>query len=175
MSTRILFVRAVNVGGVALPVAEFREILAALGAEAVRSHIASGNAIVELTTDAAEFDRAVEAALTARYGWRREVMSRDVAELRSALARHPFDVVDPKRSFVSFLGSAPDDAAIEFAADVPRGDDEWAVDGAELHLRYAHGAGRAQLDANRLMKRLGVIGTARNLRTVRAVLEIAGG
>ncbi|MBN9605135.1 MAG: DUF1697 domain-containing protein [Actinomycetales bacterium] len=178
MSRRILLVRAVNVGGAKLPMAEFRELLTELGATEVQTYIASGNAIVEIPAgDRAgwdAFDRAVEAALTARYGYTREVMSRDRGELEAALAAHPFEVVEPKFSYVSFLSAEPNVAAVETAEAVPRGEDLWRVIGRELHLRYADGAGRAELDHTRLTKALGVAGTARNLLTVRKLVELAG-
>jgi uncharacterized protein (DUF1697 family) len=102
----VLFIRAVNVGGATLPMAEFRELLSGLGAADGRTYIASGNALVTISGDADAFDRAVESALTAAYGWSREVMSRTREQLVGALAEHPFEVVDPRYSYISFL-SAP--------------------------------------------------------------------
>ncbi len=40
---RVHLLRAVNVGGATLPMAELRELAADLGASDVRTHIASGN------------------------------------------------------------------------------------------------------------------------------------
>ena len=45
--------------------------------------------------------------------------------------------------------------------------------GRELHLRFADGMGHATLDVDKLHRRLGVAGTARNLRTVRALVDLA--
>lgn len=45
---------------------------------------------------------------------------------------------------------------------------------SEVHLRYAVGAGTPQLTAAALARSLGVPGTARNLDTVKALLERAG-
>lgn len=173
MAQRILFVRAVNVGGAALPMAQFRELLEGLGATAVRTYIASGNAVVDIDGDPAEFDRRVEEAITDRFGYRREVMSRTADELRAALAGHPFDVLDERYSYISFLLAEPAPSAVAAAADVPTGDDRWQVVGRELHLRYADGAGRAVLSQESLTRRWGVPATARNLRTVRALIELA--
>lgn len=175
MDRRIILVRAVNVGGTQLPMAEFRELLSGLGAESVSTYIASGNAIAEVPGDPEVFDRAVETALTARYGWVREVLSRSRAELVAARAAHPFEVLDPSASYVSFLTAVPGEAALAAAAEVPRGDDEWRVIGRELHLRYANGAGRATLQQERLAKTLGVAATARNLRTVDRLIALAAG
>jgi uncharacterized protein (DUF1697 family) len=173
MSTRILLVRAVNVGGAKLPMAEFREMLANLGAEDVRTYIQSGNAVVELSGDTAAFERAVEAALTDRYGYVREVISRSPEELQTALEQHPFEVIEPKFSYIVPLTAAPASEALEKAREVETGDDEWALIGSDIHARYAHGAGQAQLDLNKVFRRLGVQGTARNLNTVQKLIELA--
>ncbi|MCB2177482.1 MAG: DUF1697 domain-containing protein [Actinomycetales bacterium] len=175
MATRILFLRAVNVGGATLPMAGLRALLTDLGATDVRTYIASGNAVLGVPDDPAAFDRAVEDAVERGYGFRRDVISRTPAEVADALAAHPFEVVDPRFSYVSFLLDAPAAAGLAAAAEVPTGDDQWRVVGRELHLRFADGMGRATLDVGRLHHRLGVVGTARNLRTVDAVLALAAG
>jgi uncharacterized protein (DUF1697 family) len=173
MSTRILLVRAVNVGGAKLPMAEFREMLADLGAEDVRTYIQSGNAVVELSGDTAAFERAVEAALTDRYGYVREVISRSPEELQTALEQHPFEVIEPKFSYIVPLTATPAPEALEKAREVETGDDEWALIGSDIHASYANGAGQAQLDLNKVFRRLGVQGTARNLNTVQKLIELA--
>ena len=173
MSTRILLVRAVNVGGAKLPMAEFRELLTDLGGENVRTYIASGNAVLEVPGDAAAFDRAVEKALTEKYGYEREVISRTPDELEAALKAHPFKVSEPKFSYIAPLTGTPSKDAIVKAKEVPTGDDRWEIVGNDLHIRYANGAGRAELDMNKVLKRLGVQGTARNLNTVQALIELA--
>lgn len=176
MSTRILLVRAVNVGGAKLPMAEFREMLAELGAENVRTYIQSGNAVVELAGDAAEavaFDRLVETAMKERYGYFREVISRSPAELKAALEQHPFEVIELRLSYIVPLTATPAAEAVEKAREVETGDDRWALIGSDIHIRYANGAGRAELDMNKVFRRLGVQGTARNLNTVQKLIELA--
>lgn len=173
MPQRILFVRAVNVGGAAMPMAEFRALLGDLGATRVATLIASGNAVVEIDGDPAAFDRRVEVAMRERFGFAREVISRDLSELSTALAEHPLPVDDVARSYVCFVDRRPTDAAIAAAATVPTGGDRWAVGERDLHLRFDAGAGSAQLDLGRLLAALGVIGTARNLRTVGRVVDLA--
>lgn len=173
VTTRILFIRAVNVGGASLPMAEFRELLAGLGAREVRTYIASGNAIIDLDGEPGAFDRSVEQAVQARYGYFREVMSRTAQEVRLALEAHPFEVVEPKYSYVAFLTGEPTPQAVAAASTVATGDDVWQVVGRELHLRYANGAGRPDLNADAVLRRLGVAATARNLRTVAKLIELA--
>jgi uncharacterized protein (DUF1697 family) len=173
VATRILLLRAVNVGGATLPMAALRALLSDLGGGDVRTYIASGNAVLDVPGDPVAFDRAVEDAVERAFGFRRDVVSRTPAQVADALAAHPFEVADPRFAYVSFLLARPTPEGLAAAADVPTGDDRWRVVDDELHLTFAHGMGRATLDTERLHRRLGVAGTARNLRTVRALVDLA--
>ena len=171
MTRRIVLLRAVNVGGAMLPMARLREIAADLGATDVSTYIASGNLLADVTGDPDEFDRALERAIEAEFGFFREAISRSPDEVRSALEAHPFEVVEPKFSYVTFLLGAPTPEAIAAAEQVETGDDRWKVVGTELHVRYADGAGSPQMKVDTIMRRLAVPGTARNLNTVQKLLS----
>lgn len=173
MPTRILLIRAVNVGPAQLPMAELREILEQLGATEVRTYIASGNAIANVPGDPDAFDRAVEHAVQQKYGWFREVMSRTPDELRLALDAHPFAVETPKFSYIAPLTATPSAKKIDDARGIATGKDEWQLVGHDLHIKYDDGAGRADLDFGKLLKTLGVQGTARNMNTIKKLIELA--
>jgi uncharacterized protein (DUF1697 family) len=164
----------VNVGPAQLPMGELRAIATDLGATSVSTYVASGNLLAVIKGNPDAFDRALEKALEERYGWFRDVLSRTPQELAQALAAHPFDVLEPKYSYVSFMPAAPSAAAVEAARGVPTGDDCWQVIGRDLHVRYADGAGRPQLKDQVLLKHLGQVATARNLNTVRKLIELCG-
>lgn len=171
MARRIFLLRAVNVGGAILPMARLREIATDLGATEVSTYIASGNLIVDVDGDPAGFDRAIEKAVESEFGFFRDVISRTPKEMKAALDAHPFEVVEPKYSYVNFLTSAPTSAAIDAAGEIETGDDQWQVIGTEMHIRYADGAGRPQMKTDTIMRRLGTPGTARNLNTVRELVQ----
>jgi len=174
VSTRIVLLRAVNVGGTQLPMAELRTIATELGANDVQTYIASGNLIADVPGKGADFDRALEKAIEKRYGWFRDVISRTPAQVRKALDAHPFEVAEPKYSYVSFLAGKPTAEAIAKAETYETGDDQWKVIGTELHIRYANGAGRPQMKTDSIGRALKVPGTARNLNTVKKLIELAG-
>lgn len=156
--------------------AGFRMMLADLGAKNPRTYIASGNALVDVRDDGptawAAFDRSIESELESRFGFTREVISRSVDELSGAIAEHPFTVENPAWSYITFLGRMPAAESIDSAAGLPTGNDEWAVHGPHLHVRYRNGQSNSTLKLDALLKRLGVIGTARNIRTVQAILDL---
>lgn len=158
--------------------AEFRTMLEELGAERARTYIASGNAVIELPDDSLpadyrKFDRTVEDGLEARFGFRREAYSRSIDELVAGVDEHPFAVDNPAWSYIMFLNEEPTIKNIASASEVATGDDEWAVCENHLHLRYSEGMSKATLKLDTLVKRLGVVGTARNLRTVQAIIDLA--
>jgi uncharacterized protein (DUF1697 family) len=175
VTRRIVLVRAVNVGGATLPMADLKAMATELGASDVTTYIASGNLVADVPGDPEAFDRALEQAIEKRFGYFREAISRSRDELVAALEAHPFEVLEPKYSYISFMLRAPSDEAVAAAREVPTGEDRWQVIGRELHLRYAHGAGRAELKEAQLLRALGRIpATARNLNTVRKLIELAG-
>lgn len=170
---RVQLIRAVNVGGAKLPMADLRAIATELGATDVSTYIASGNLLCTPPGDAAAFDRALERAIEERFGYVREVISRTPAELRAALDAHPFEIIEPKYSYVTFLLTAPTPDAVAKARTFATGDDRWDVIGREMHIRYAGGAGRPQMKDASIGRALDVPGTARNLNTVAKLIELA--
>jgi uncharacterized protein (DUF1697 family) len=170
---RVVFIRAVNVGGAKLPMAELKELAAELGATDVSTYIASGNLLCAPPGKTAEFDRALEAAIKTRYGYFREVISRTPAQLQKALDQHPFEIVEPRYSYVYFLTGKPEAKAVKAFAAMDFGGDEYRVIGEDLHIRYRDGAGKSDLDAKAIAKALGVQGTGRNLNTVRKLIDLA--
>ena len=173
--SHVFLLRAVNVGGTAkLPMADLRALATELGATDVQTYIASGNLIATPPGDPLAFARAREAEVDARFRFTREVIVRDASALRAARDAHPFAVVDPRFSYLIPLSAAPTEAARAAAAELPVGADEWQLIGDDLHVRHEQGAGSAELDVARLLRTLGVIGTARNLRTVDELLRLLG-
>lgn len=173
MAPRIVLIRAVNVGGAKLPMAELRDLATDLGATGVSTYIASGNLLCTPPGTPTSFDRALEQAIEKKYGYFREVISRSVEELTKALADHPFEVAEPKYSYVYCLVGKPSAAAVTAFEKREFGADEFKIIGDNLHIRYDAGAGVSKLTAPVIAKGLGVQGTGRNLRTVQTLIDLA--
>ncbi|GED96161.1 DUF1697 domain-containing protein [Gordonia crocea] len=173
MSERIALLRAVNVGGATLPMARLREIAEMLGAQDVSTYIASGNLLYTPPGASAEFDEALERAIEAEFGFYREVISRTPDELDAALRAHPFDVVEPKFSYVYALTGTPTAAAAAALADRVAATEHVAVIGNDLHIRYDEGAGKSALTPAVIKRALGFTGTGRNLNTVAKLVALA--
>ena len=165
--------RAVNVGGAKLPMAELREVAESLGARNVSTYIASGNLLCEVA-DAEAFDRSLEQAIEQRFGFFREVISRSHEELINSLAAHPFQTeLDAKFHHIYFLLAEP--TAEQVAALVNRGlPESLAVIGRDLHIVYPDGVAGSKLTPALVAKTLGSHGTGRNLNTVNKLIELSG-
>ena len=167
--------RGVNVGGAGkLPMAEFRALLADLGLGAAQTHIQSGNAVFTSTLPRQTLIPLIADGVQMRFGFRPAVFLFSIDELHDILTAQPF-ADHPAEKTHAFLLSSPvpdlDPAAITaFAAAT----EHWHLTDAAFYLFAPDGIGRSRLAAGlgRLLPR-SVTVTARNLRTLQAVLAMA--
>ncbi len=171
MATHVAVLRAVNVGGLKVAMADLREIARALSWSDVATHLNSGNLLVTSSEDSAMVGARLEATLADRYAREVPVMVRTPGELASILERLPFrgDAYDERCVQVAFLAGAP-------PASTPAGiagadGEEGVVDGREAFLHYPNGLGRSKLTTAALERALGVAVTLRGVRTVAGLLE----
>jgi uncharacterized protein (DUF1697 family) len=167
---RIALLRAVNVGGRKVIMADLRDMLAGMGLGEPRTLLASGNAVFRSDDPAALLEARLEAAIQARFGLHSDVMIRTPAECSEALARGPFQAeakAAPAYTYVMFLKAAPAPEALKvLQGAVEPLPEQVAVAGREAWLHYPDGAGRSKLTNQFIERRLGVRGTARNWNTV---------
>ena len=91
MTSYVVLLRGVNVGGRRLKMAEVRAALADGGFPAARTVLASGNVLLDSEDDAARVGSAVENILTERFGYPARVLVRSSEELAQIVADYPFD------------------------------------------------------------------------------------
>lgn len=90
MTSYVVLLRGVNVGGRTLKMAEVRAALADGGFPAARTVLASGNVLLDSAADAAQVGFAVEGILTERFGYQARVLVRSTGELMQIVADYPF-------------------------------------------------------------------------------------
>lgn len=197
--TFVLMLRGVNVGGIKLPMAEFRAMLSGLGLRGVASYIQSGNAVfragqADLTAQAATLPPAalaapgaagleavISAALAARFGLTVPVFLWSLAAYESVLAACPYQAegaADGAKVHVVFHHTAPIAGAMAqpapgLEAHATAGERFMAGQGA-LYLHAPAGFGTSALVA-KLPRYLKGTQTARNWRTCLAVRDLARG
>lgn len=175
MSLWVLLLRGVNVGGRGkLPMADLRAQMEALGAQAPQTYIQSGNAVFSGEIAPERFAGALTEAIGAAHGHRPRALVLPAREMAETLATFPFPEAldDPKSGHVWFCAAPPAAADLAALAALAGPDERFALDGRRLCLHAPAGIGRSALAAG-AEKALGVPATARNLRTIAAIADLA--
>lgn len=175
MTRYVALLRGINVGRARqVDMPRLREVLTARGHQDVRTHLRSGNVLLDSPLEEAGVATAVETALREDLGLEVPVVVRTGPELAAVLAEDPFGAVatDPSRYSVTFLPQPPDPDRVDA---LPGGaeDGEYAVRGRELYLWLPDGMAASPMGKWPWDRLLGVAGTNRNWNTVRALADMA--
>ena len=178
MATWISLLRAVNLGShnkLAMPA--LRDALEDAGFADVRTYVQSGNIVAaSRQRSAAAVEKAVHGVLADAFGLNVDVLVRSPKQLAAVIRANPFAkaaTADPKFVHCVFLERAPTAAAIKRVHGEDVGRDELRCKGAEIFVRYGDGSRNSRITPDRLAKWSGRAGTARNWRTVLALVELA--
>jgi uncharacterized protein (DUF1697 family) len=171
--TWIALLRAVNIGGRKVPMADLRRALEDAGLAEVRTYIASGNVLFRSDRDRMALARLIEQVVLGEFAVSSVAVLRTPQELQRVLAAHPFGA-DTSRSYVTFLTGRPKAADVRRLAALDVEPDRVAVAGTEVFVYHPSGAGQARLTGAQLERTIGIPGTNRNWRTVAKLVELAG-
>lgn len=177
MVTWVSLLRGINLGARnKVGMTKLREELARAGFEDVRTYVQSGNVI---TSSAHRNPRtvaeAVREVVREHFGLDVPVIVRSPQELRDVLAWCPFPedaTARPTAVHVVYLAGIPDPERVARLLA-----EDWAPDGLavreqEVCVRYAATMRAGRVQHATVLSRLGVEGTARNWRTLQAVVDL---
>ena len=171
---RVSLLRGINVGGHNLiSMARLRALYATLGCADVETYLQSGNVVFRRDHDAAGVGGRVERAIKHELGLDVRVIDRTHAELAAIVDGDMFPGADPSRRIVMFLTAPPGREIARELGQVRLGVDEAQLVGLEMHLHCPDGLGASRLPGLISEKRLGVVATARNWRTVTRLAEMS--
>ena len=172
MDPQILMLRGVNVGGVKLPMAPFREALAGLGLGRVRSYIQSGNAVFD-DPGLPDLKGAIGAMLKDKFSLTSALFLYTPQEFSAIEAACPYaregDEAGAK-VHVFFLAepSVLDNEGMAALATTER----FHLTAQAFYLHAPDGIGRSVM-VEKLGRFMKATTTARNWNTVRALSEMA--
>lgn len=177
MARFVALLRAVNVGGRKMPMAELRALCEEIGLEGVETYIQSGNLIFEASRVESELETKLEEAIAERFGFRSEAVVRSEGEWWRLVASNPFVTEskrEPNRVLVGLAKSKlADGSAKAIAAKAAAGERVEEAGGA-LWFHYPDGVGRSKLTPSLIDRLAGSPVTARNWRTVEKLAELVG-
>lgn len=176
MTTRVAFLRAVNVGKRRVVNARLVELFGELGYADVWTFINSGNVVFDAPGSRAALEATIGAAIERDVGFEVTTFVRTAAELRRIRDEDPFEVGPGDTHFVTFL-KAPLTAAGAAELEALSNDmDTLVVRGREVHWRM-HGKSTdttiPQKDWARIAGKLQT--TSRNMTMLRKLLDNVAG
>jgi uncharacterized protein (DUF1697 family) len=170
----VALLRGINVGKARqLDMPRLRETLTARGHGAVRTHLRSGNVLLDSPLEEAQLALELTKAIAEDFGMDVPVVVRTGAEIADVLTLDPLGhlATDPSRYSVTFFPEQPHPDRVG-ALPSPDGG-EYVVEGRELFLWLPDGMARSPMATWRWDRLLGVSGTNRNWNTVTKLAELA--
>ena len=167
MLTRIALLRAVNVGGVVLPMADLRAFFEKLGFDSVRTILQTGNVVFE-GGRRGDLEKLLEAEAARRMKLATTFLVRGADEWDAILEANPFPKMakdDPARLVVMPLKDKPTAAGLAALRSANPGREQIEPGTRHLYIYYPDGQGRSKLNIRLIESKLGTRGTARNWNT----------
>jgi uncharacterized protein (DUF1697 family) len=177
MARSLALLRAVNVGGRKLPMAELRALCGEIGWRDVATYIQSGNVLFSAEAKSAAAEAALEQAIAERFGLDVPVIVRTAAQWSSHAAANPFPDPardDPNRLLLLVSKRPPSVDSAERLMERAQAGERVALAGGALWFHFPDGIGTSKLTPAAIDKACGSPTTGRNWRTVLKLQELLG-
>jgi uncharacterized protein (DUF1697 family) len=175
MGRHVALLRAVNVGGRKLPMAELRALCERIGWTEVSTYIQSGNVVFSAAAKSAALEATLEQAIADEFGLDVPVIVRSAAQWAGYPRGNPFAEPaekEPNRVML-LLAKSPPAAGAEAAIQARAKDGEQVRRaGDALWIHFPHGSGRSKLTPALIDRAVGSPATSRNYRTVLKIEEM---
>jgi uncharacterized protein (DUF1697 family) len=166
VTAHVALIRAVNVGGRQLKMADLMRIAGELKLGSPRTYIASGNLVFTSNKSERALKSALEKAVGDHWGVTVDILIRTAGEMAEAMKANPFGNEPGNRVAAFFLDEPPPADALDAAKGVA--DEQMALGAREIYVHYPSGIGRSKLRIPAAAS-----GTARNMNTVARLAELA--
>jgi uncharacterized protein (DUF1697 family) len=175
METCVSFLRSVNMAGHNLiKMTELSALIVKLGFADAKTYIQSGNIIYSNhdKLSSLQLSLKIEQAIAEKFGLEIDVMTRTARELDALFIANPFlsePGFDPAKNAVIFLHENPSPDQVNKVKDIDFPPDKFSISGSEIFLWCPNGFGRTKIYTGFFEKKMNVIGTARNWKTINSI------
>jgi uncharacterized protein (DUF1697 family) len=176
VTTYVVLLRGVNLGrNRRLAMADLRRWLADLGYENVRTHLQSGNVVLDSDRKPAEVQKQIEKRLREETGADIRCLVRTHDDLQRVVDGNPFEGIatDPAKFLVAFLAEPAKKARLATLDPADYEPERWHIGQREIYLWHANGINQSKLGNELNDRNLGVMATARNWNTVLKLLAMS--
>ena len=176
MQTCVALLRGVNVGGKTIKMEPLRAAFEELGFSRVKTYVQSGNVVfVAAQASSARLSRTIEERIARDFGLSIRVLVKTLKELEEIVKCNPFvqdKAIDQSKLHVTFLSEVPKKTANQKLEGLAADAERCHIVGQQIYLYCPNGYGRTKLSNSAIEKKLSVVATTRNWRTVNALLAM---
>tara|TARA_R110000744_G_scaffold5802_1_gene20515 strand:+ start:535 stop:1083 length:549 start_codon:yes stop_codon:yes gene_type:complete len=175
--TYVAFLRGINVSGKRkVPMAELRAMCKKLSLQDVKTYIQSGN-IVFKSSIAQTNDVAIllHNEIQKHFNFDVPVIVKTIEDLSQIIEKNPFNSqedISANKIYFVLLNSLPANELLEKLSEETFENEAYAVVDDCVYLKCSLGYGKAKLNNNLIERKLKVLATTRNYRTMNKMLEI---
>jgi uncharacterized protein (DUF1697 family) len=179
MPAFVALLRAVNLGSHnQISMADLQRVAEGCGFTRARTLLQSGNLLFDAKAkSSAGLEKVLEAALAKELQLKTPVVVRSAREWHEAIDANPFPEqakTDPSHLVLMPAKAKIAEAAVAALTEAIVGREQVKLAGQHLYLFYPDGIGRSKLTSALIVKKLGVVGTARNWNTVHKIAAALG-
>lgn len=173
MKKYIALLRAINVGGNNLiKMVDLKLILAKLGLANVQTYIQSGNVVFETEqTSISQIGDSIGKAIKASHGFLPQILIISDDDLKTTFTELSLEYEKENNLYFWFLAQPAKQAKITEIETLLASEDTYKLTDKVFYMSCPNGIGKSKLPS-KLERLLGVSATARNLRTVKKILEM---
>ncbi|WP_424002926.1 DUF1697 domain-containing protein [Maribacter sp. IgM3_T14_3] len=178
MKTYIAFLRGINVSGKhKIPMAELRELCDSISLKEVKTYIQSGNIVFKSELqNTSELESLISKAILKSFGFEVPVIVKTTSQLRDILNDNPFESEDEiirKQVYFVLLNDLPKISELTKFKVESYENEEFSISDSCIYLKCKVGYGKAKLNNNLIERKLKVLATTRNYRTMHKLLELS--
>ena len=173
MNIYAALLRGINVSGKnILSMKALKELFVDVGMKNVTTYIQSGNVVFDSgNDDRSDISKKLEIAISKMFGYDVPVLIRSKQELREIIDKNPFASEDEKMLYITFLKENPDKELTSELQGMNVNDDEIRIIDKSAYLLIRNGYGNTKLSNAFIEKKLRVVSTTRNIKTVKKLIE----
>ncbi|NRA83526.1 MAG: DUF1697 domain-containing protein [Gammaproteobacteria bacterium] len=174
----ISILRGINVGGhKKIKMTDLKDLYCALGLKNVETYIQTGNVIFSSEDNNEQLKTRLEQAINQHFGFEVPVIVRSNNQFNTLLSSLPFEGLniedDGTKVLLTFLSAQPNAELVRAIAQYVVAPEQLVIDGATAYLHCPNGYGKTKLTNNFIEKKLQVIATTRNWKSVTKLAQLA--
>ncbi len=179
MNRYISLLRGINVSGQKkIKMTDLKTLYEQQGCQNVITYIQSGNVVFEHPSENTHaIKEKLEAAITEKYQFSVYVDVLTVDAFENTFNKQPFTKIDIEsegnKAFIMFLSDKVDPEKISLLTPFIKHGEQLVLNENCLYTFLPDGAGKSKLTTNLIENKLDVTATARNLKTVRKLCQLA--